>query len=56
MSEQTYKLISDKLVPLLLVLMAGAGYLLSLPPEFCAGIGAAGLVAYRNGEPKSPQS
>ncbi|WP_297693933.1 hypothetical protein [Phenylobacterium sp.] len=56
MSEQTYKLISDKVFPLLLVLLAGTGYLLRLPSEFCAGIGAAGLVAYRNGDAKSPQS
>lgn len=56
--------VSDKVIPLLLIVFAGGAYKLGLPAEFCTAIGGAGLLAFQrsapNGAPaqssQSPQS
>jgi hypothetical protein len=42
-----FKLASDKLIPLSLILVAAGLYKLGLPDAFCSSVGGAGLLAFQ---------
>jgi len=54
MTDPWLKLAADKLIPLLLVVLAGVAYVLKLPDAYCGAVAGAGLLAFQV-SPKSPQ-
>lgn len=55
MTDDLYRLIEDKLIPLALVLGAGISYALHLPEMYSDAVAAAGLVAFQVRKTASPQ-